>query len=455
MDGRSDYYNFRLNFERTVAQIASRFVGGVEIEKYDVIINRALKDIGVNTHADRVYIFELDHENKVMKNTYEWCAEGVEPEIDNLQGLPFEIFPWWMDRINHNRLIYIPDVSRLGKEAEEEKKILEAQTIKSLIVLPIFVFDKSYGFIGVDDVHTSEMWNENDYALLRLTAKLFSDFFRQKIYRETLVKKNQALEEAMEELKKLESKIVQKEKMSTAGQLAAGLAHEINNSVASIQSNVRSLEDFYQIIVNEYLPKIDKEKVDSDLMYIIEEISPIFTDIGIGFDHISQIVRSIRNLTEAKSSEKKFCDLNDIVKETLWVYKSKPYKDIDINYSLESTEYICCNRNELEEAVNNILKNSMESLEKSDTTNPFIQLRSYEEDQWVVLDIIDNGGGIDRKIKEKIFEPFFTTKDIGEGYGLGLSISYDIIVNSHHGEIEVDSTPGEGTKISLRFPINR
>jgi len=128
----------RAGMERLIAQLSSNLLKRY-FENIDVTIHEALSDIGTFSGVDRVYVFSLCDDTATMDNTHEWCAKGIEPQIDNLKDLPISIFPWWMDQLNHFKNIHIPRVSDLPKEANAEKEILQSQDIQSLIVVPMIV----------------------------------------------------------------------------------------------------------------------------------------------------------------------------------------------------------------------------------------------------------------------------------------------------------------------------
>ena len=167
----------RLAFEKTIANVSSRFVSFSNI---DDAINASLAEVGRFSGADRVYVFLFGADGTTMNNTHEWCAEGVSPQIDNLKNLPCEMFPWWMEKFYKGEIIHIEDVSKLPLEAEAEKKILQNQDIKSLLVLPLYVKGKLAGFIGFDDVTETGEWSEEDLLLLRTFSEIIGNAIGRK-----------------------------------------------------------------------------------------------------------------------------------------------------------------------------------------------------------------------------------------------------------------------------------
>ena len=140
------------------------------LSELDEEINSCLADMGCFCKAGRTYLFQFTPDGATMKNTHEWCAPGVKPEIENLQGFPLDIFPWWTELLEVGEIIQVENVSELPPEARAEKEILEAQNIKSVLVVPFLVGNKLAGFMGFDDVSSARIWGEKELVLLRRLA---------------------------------------------------------------------------------------------------------------------------------------------------------------------------------------------------------------------------------------------------------------------------------------------
>jgi len=182
-----------LELEKTVSNIASRFIGGFST---DEATDAALADVGVACGASRSYVFLLSEDGSTMSNTHEWCAEGISAEKHNLQDIPCETFPWWMRRLRKWDVIRIRDVSKLGKRAAAEKRILEQQGIKSLLVLPIRVGEELGGFIGFDNIMRTGGWSEDDLLLLLVVSGIIGSAIRRR-------RAEKALKESEEKFKRL------------------------------------------------------------------------------------------------------------------------------------------------------------------------------------------------------------------------------------------------------------
>lgn len=156
-------------FQKVITTISSNFVN-IKISEINEAINRALKILGEYVKVDRSYVFIFSDGGTKMNNTHEWCAEGIEPQIKNLQGLPVEIFPWWMVKLRRFENIVIANVTDLPPEASAEKEILQSQDIKSLVVVPLISGNSLVGFLGFDSVRTERTWKNDEVSLLRMVG---------------------------------------------------------------------------------------------------------------------------------------------------------------------------------------------------------------------------------------------------------------------------------------------
>ncbi len=164
---------YRIEIERIITSISTKFVG-ISPEYLDSEINRLLREIGEFTHIDRSYIFLFSENDNLISNTHEWCAQGIKPQIHNLQKLSSSIFPWWMEKLTKNEVIHVPDVGKLPLQANTEKETLQAQDVQSVLVVPISNSTKLVGFIGFDAVHSKKYWGKEDIALLRTLGDIIN-----------------------------------------------------------------------------------------------------------------------------------------------------------------------------------------------------------------------------------------------------------------------------------------
>ncbi|MCX6055321.1 MAG: PAS domain S-box protein [Chloroflexi bacterium] len=170
---------YRQEFEGLLTFISTRFIN-LPSQEINFEINRVLKQIGDFERVDRCYVFLLDRKASQMSNTHEWCSTGVEPQIDNLQGMPIDIFPWWMKKLENLEEVHIPVVSGLPPEAQAERELLEAQSIKSVLVVPLVNQNMLIGFLGFDSVSKLRYWSPESILLIKMVGDIISNAFMRK-----------------------------------------------------------------------------------------------------------------------------------------------------------------------------------------------------------------------------------------------------------------------------------
>ena len=286
------------------------------------------------------------------------------------------------------------------------------------------------------------------------------------------------LEKANQELKEMQSQLVQSEKLSSIGQLAAGVAHEMNTPVGFVASNFETLENYirkFQELFQMYdelflkietsdkavlLDRVDaisKSRNEMKIDFIMEDLSVLFNDSREGIDRVTSIVQNLRDFSRIDQSETlDIYNINDGIKTTLIVAQNEIKYDADVEMELSEVPIIFCNTGQINQVLLNIIMNASQAIKSQERNDKgTIAIRTYTMDGNVVCEISDDGPGIEPDGLKKIFDPFFTTKPVGQGTGLGLSISYDIIVNKHKGILLVDNSVGEGTKFTIKLPINK
>ncbi len=162
----------RFEFEKKLSQISSRFINFLDIEE---AINESLRDMGKLCKASRSYIFAFKENRKIMDNVFEWCAEGVSSQINDLKDIPTANYSWWMNKLENNKTIHIVDIANMPSEAQGEKEVLEGQGIKALLVFPFYIRRELAGYVGFDDVNETGEWNEEDLAILRVFSEILGN----------------------------------------------------------------------------------------------------------------------------------------------------------------------------------------------------------------------------------------------------------------------------------------
>lgn len=287
-----------------------------------------------------------------------------------------------------------------------------------------------------------------------------------------LVDSNTSLENKNYQLKVLQSQMIHQEKLASIGQLGAGIAHEINNPMSFVNSNLYTLNQYYDILLKytkmheKALEITDEKEMQlckkellkfkniNQINFIIEDFSDVFEESKVGINRIIEIVNNLKNFSNLESSNNlSVCNFNDLITCTLGVLRNEYNPNIQINLSLNSENTLECNNSDIKQVLLNLIMNSIFSIkEKYPEKGGIIDIETFDKDKYILCKIKDNGKGVPEEIKESIFNPFFTTKAPGLGTGLGLYITYDVIVNKHHGTVEFTSELDKFTEFTLTLP---
>ncbi len=286
----------------------------------------------------------------------------------------------------------------------------------------------------------------------------------------------QKLETTLSQLKQTQTQLIQTEKMSSLGQLVAGVAHEINNPISFIYGNLAPASEYIEDLLNlvelykQHYPAPNREVQDQieaiDLDFIMEDLPKLVASMKLGADRIREIVLSLRNFSRLDEAEMKPVDIHDGIDSTLLILqnrlKAKPdHPGIKIRKEYGKLPQVECFAGQLNQVFMNILANGIDALESdpklinSPTHVPEIKIQTEILENQVLIRFADNGPGMTEKVRKCLFDPFFTTKPVGKGTGLGLSISYQIVVEKHHGMIVCNSQVGQGTEFVITIPLIR
>ncbi len=278
-----------------------------------------------------------------------------------------------------------------------------------------------------------------------------------------LHEKNIEVQKAYDELKTAQNQLLQQDKLASIGQLAAGVAHEINNPMGFISSNLGAMEEYAETLVQFYsfiqemVEKnaseedliLLKEEIDKqDIVSILEDIGPLIAESKEGATRVRRIVLDLKDFARAEESGNELTDLNECVRATVNMVSNEIKYVADLDLQLREIQKINCSRHQINQVLVNLLVNAGQAIE----THGTITVTSRQDYDQIYLTVSDTGRGMNEETRKRIFDPFFTTKKLGEGTGLGLSISYGII-KKHGGEISVESEPGKGTTFTVSLPI--
>lgn len=262
-------------------------------------------------------------------------------------------------------------------------------------------------------------------------------------------------EQLIKKLEKANDQLLQSEKLAAIGQLAAGVAHEINNPIGYVFSNLQTLAGYVRDLLRIVdavdgagsLDDLRQLKRSLEYDYIRSDIEALISESGDGIDRVKKIITSLKDFSHIEEDEFHPADLHRGLNTTLNVVNNELKYKADVVKEYGDLPEVECIASQVNQVVMNLLVNAAQAIEQFGR----ITLRTGHEGDWVWLEVEDTGKGIEPRLLNRIYEPFFTTKPVGKGTGLGLSLSYNI-VQKHHGRIEVDSEPGRGTRFRVWLP---
>jgi len=307
---------------------------------------------------------------------------------------------------------------------------------------------------------------KNKKALVRSNAKLkdWTRTLEEEVRARTL------------KLQQMQSHIIMQEKMASIGQLAAGIAHELNNPINFIYTNFVTLQNnfigFKKVIHSyqhlaekskeiqthaELIETIREQENEMHMDFVLKDLDTLFEETREGFKRSSYIINSMRDFSRADHTQDfAIFDVNKGIQDTLAIARNEYKYHCEIDIEFGQLEPIECIPQQLNQVFLNIIVNAAQAIKSQDPNDKgLIRIQTIMKEDKIYCTISDNGCGIPDKIKKRIFEPFFTTKEVGQGTGLGLSIAYDIIVNKHNGTLTAEKNTPKGTRFIICLPCKK
>ncbi|HOD39365.1 MAG: Autoinducer 2 sensor kinase/phosphatase LuxQ [bacterium ADurb.Bin243] len=422
-----NYLKHRLEWEKLILKISNGFIT-VSAGEIDERVNSSLAKIGSFMEADRCYIFELAEDLGSMSNTYEWCSEGIAPQIENNRNVIIDKNSYWMQKLFKLEVNHVPGINSLPPHAAVERQIMEIEMIKSLVAVPLINKNGPFGFIGFDMIKYEKAWSEEDITMLKIFSEIITN---------ALIKKNM---EAQLLKAKEDAEIASKYK----SQFLANMSHEIRTPLNGILGFAKLLEksglDSQQSETLGYIQKSGRH-----LLALINDV--------LDFSKIESNMLEIENI--------EFCFhalVEDVINMNLI---NAANKNIELNCLIDKKydNYLVGDPSRLKQILLNLVDNAVKFTEKGSVT---LECRTqYENDERVSIEISvsDTGIGIPPERIKDIFKPFTQadgsiTRKYG-GTGLGLTICGKLIcLLGGHGPL-VTSEPGRGSRFSFFIHFNK
>ena len=365
--------------------------------------------------------------------------------------------------------------------------ILTWQAVADLVTVIVAVrflsFYESFDLLArISQIAESKARLESQNDLLQQTIEKLHKAQSQLVEKAQLESQNKLLQKAISELQQTQTQLVQAEKMSSLGQLVAGVAHEINNPVNFIAGNLSHIQQYthdllsliglYEQVCPQSVPTIESKVEEIDLLFLQQDLPKILTSMTMGTDRISQIVLSLRSFSRMDEAAYKAVDIHEGIDSTLLILQHRLSYQSECPSIRLIKEYgdlptVECYAGQLNQVFMNILTNAIDAIEQANIEQANTKQPQIEQDAeicirtavlragWVEIAIADNGPGMTESVRNQIFNPFFTTKPVGKGTGIGMSISYQIVVDKHQGNLECCSQLGKGTEFLIQIPIQQ
>jgi signal transduction histidine kinase len=406
------------------------------------------------------------------------------------------------------RVRAIADVA-IADIAPCHKALLRTMQVQANLVVPIRFVNRLWGLLIAHECNAPRLWEPFELDLLQQLADQAAIALHQaELYEQSCVAAATAtaqaqqlrqttdeLTQTLQELKKTQSQLVQTEKMSSLGQLVAGVAHEINNPVSFIHGNLFYVATYAQSLMEVVAayeqdhpqpnPQLRAVLEAADLDFLKQDFPKVLESMQVGVGRIQQIVRSLQNFSRHDQADKKHVDLHEGLDNTLLILQHRlkavgNRPEIQIVKTYGDLPPVECYSGQLNQVFMNLLSNAIDALEEAQNVrrkerdavkearnqeenplnpqpsalSPTISIHtSLIDSNRVLVRIADNGLGMDEPVRARLFDPFFTTKPVGKGTGLGLAISYQIVVEKHNGSIQCHSRPGQGAEFAIEIPL--
>ncbi|MBZ8182581.1 urea ABC transporter substrate-binding protein [Oscillatoria salina] len=449
----------------------------------DTIVNIAVNEIHDLLNIDCcLFLWYIRSAVPAYFQATQTVCDRTKPESCN-ESNSIEVVEVLGNRILETSWLAIDDLENSPNLDEISRLRLKNVRVKGLLAAPVHTRSGASGIV-VCTHNQVRVWTDQEIEMLiSVVEQLAIAIDQAKLYEESCTSAALAqahakqLQTTLEDLKQTQAQLVQTEKMSTLGQLVAGVAHEINNPVSFICGNLNYAKGYTQDLLDlvklyqQHYPQPKPEIKDFiaqiELDFLLEDLPKTLSSMEIGSSRIHKLVTSLRNFSRRGQAKMQPFNLHEGIETTLLILSNRlkaqgSHPGIKIIKEYGELPPVDCYPSEINQVFMNLLGNAIDALEEKENLEdnqifqPQIWIRTEViNGEKVQIHIGDNGPGISSERISQMFEPFFTTKPIGKGTGLGLSISHQIIVEKHQGKIECFSQPGEGTEFIIELPISQ
>ncbi|NER06490.1 MAG: GAF domain-containing sensor histidine kinase, partial [Okeania sp. SIO3C4] len=450
----------------------------------DRLLSKLMKILIENAGAEKGVLLLLTESKLMTKAEATLDSEEVvvqETKINECEDLPLTIINY-VERTHQDVVLS----NAFAEDRFTTDCYVAQNNLKSVLCTPIINTGKLIGVLYLENNLITGAFTPERLEILRLLSSqvavslenaILYTFVEQKVQERTqeLNEKNLRLEQTLQQLQRTQSQLIQSEKMSSLGQLVAGVAHEINNPIGFIYGNLSpateyvsdllNLIDLYQEHYPEPVEEIQDEIEDMELEFIVEDLQKLLNSMKVGAERIRDIVISLRNFSRLDEAEMKPVNIHEGIDSTFLILHTRikeksDKREVEIVRNYSQLPQVICYVSQMNQVFMNLLSNAIDALEflrdkqQEFDHKPTITVSTeVTESNTVKIKIGDNGSGINSEALSKIFDPFFTTKPVGAGTGLGLSISYSIVVEKHQGNLSCVSEVGKGTEFIIEIPI--
>ncbi|MBD2092749.1 GAF domain-containing protein [Microcoleus sp. FACHB-1515] len=465
-----------VDHQQALARIIAKIRASLEL---DAIFKAAATEVQELLSADRVVIYRFDPE--AGDGSGEVVSEAVLSEFPSILNAKLSECCMGKSRLiayAKGNVRAIDDLHQAGL-TECHVQMLAQFQVKADLIVPLLVGDRLWGLLCVHQCTTTRHWQQREIEFTQQVAAQIGVALQHAVLLGRTRQQAKQLSEAIEHLQRTQTHLIQSEKMSSLGQLVAGVAHEINNPVSFIYGNLSHVSSYtrsllklielYQQHYPEPNAEIQHYAEEADLEFVASDLPHLLASLEVGADRIREIVLSLRNFSRLDQARMKPVDIHEGLDNTLMILQHRikadsSHTEIAIVKQYSNLPLVECSAGQLNQVFMNLLSNAIDSLrdtqdQQREAGLPQMQgkitvrTEAIDPDHAQIV-IQDNGNGIPASIQHRLFDPFFTTKPVGKGTGLGLSISYQI-VEQHGGKLECISHPGQGAAFVIRLPIEQ